>query len=196
MKSILVVWISVLAGLFSFYAQAVEVGQPVPEVQLQGKDGGRVDGSPWSTTEIRGKVITCMVVDPDAKDLNVHVEQALKAKDYPKDRYGSIAIINMKATWKPNWIINSILKKKQEEFPDTTYVRDLGYYIVDAWGLTRNNSYAVLTFNPEGKLIFVKDGELSQSDIDRLIGAIDRELAKSESADAEPDVETPEADAS
>lgn len=196
MKPIAVVLFATLLISIPGSVRAVEVGQSVPEVRLKGKDGGRVDGSPWSSAEIKGKVITCMVVDPDAKDLNAHVEQALKAKDYPKDRYASIAIINMKATWKPNWIINSILKRKQEEFPDTTYVRDLGYHIPDAWKLTRNNSYAVLTFDSEGTLIFMKDGKLSKTDIEQLIGIIDRRLAESTHTDTEADVSTDQADES
>ncbi len=169
-----------LALLLTAAALAVTTGEVPPALELTGKKGGRVDGTPWSSTEIKGKVFTLMYVDPDDKELNVHVEQALKAKDYPKDRYGSIAVINMEATWKPNAIINSILKKKQKEFPDTIYVRDMDFYLATAWGLKKKSSYAVLTFDAEGKLLFMKDGKLTDAELEKLIQVIDQALAQAE----------------
>ncbi len=154
------------------YVNAIELGQVPPTVQLSGKKGGRVTGTPWSSTEIKGKIYTLMYVDPDAKDMNIPTEKALKAQNFPKDRYGSIAVINMEATWKPNFIINKILKGKQKDYPDTIYVRDMNYYIADAWKLKKNGSYAVLCFDKDGKLIFIKDGKLSDADIQKLIETI------------------------
>ena len=169
-----------LALLLTSEALAVSTGDVPPVLELSGKKGGRVDGTPWSSAEIRDKVFTLMYVDPDDKELNVHVEQALKAKDYPKERYGSIAVINMEATWKPNAIINSILKKKQKEFPDTIYVRDMDFFLATAWGLKKKGSYAVLTFDAEGKLLFMKDGKLTDAELDKLIQMIDQAMAQPE----------------
>ncbi|NOZ12178.1 MAG: transcriptional regulator [Acidobacteria bacterium] len=162
--------ILVLLGISS--ASAVELGQVPPTVQLSGKKGGRVNGTPWSSAEIKGKVYTLMYVDPDAKDMNIPTEKALKAQNFPKNLYGSIAVINMNATWKPNFIITKILKGKQKDYPDTIYVRDMDYYIADAWNLKKNGSYAVLCFDKDGKLIFLKDGKLSNADIQKLINTI------------------------
>jgi len=164
----------ITAGLVTL---AADIGQIPPQIELSDKTGGRVDGTPWSSSEIRGKVYTLMYVDPDEKEMNVHVEQALKKMDFPKDRYGSIAVINMEATWKPNAIINSILRKKQEEFPDTIYVRDMDFYLAHAWKLQEKSSYAVLTFAPDGRLLFQKDGKLSDQEVTELIGIIQAQLA-------------------
>ena len=164
-----------LAGIPS--ALAANLGQVPPTVQLSGKKGGRVDGTPWSSTEIKGKVYTLMYVDPDAKDMNIPTEKALKAQNFPKDRYGSIAVINMEATWKPNFIINKILKGKQKDYPDTIYVRDMDYYVAKAWNLKKNGSYAVLCFDQDGKLIFLKDGKLAPADTQKLINVIKKALA-------------------
>ncbi len=173
--------------------KAVELGQVPPTVQLSGEKGGRVDGTPWSSTEIKGKVYTLMYVDPDAKNMNIPTEKALKAQNFPKDRYGSIAIINMEATWKPNVIINKILKGKQKDYPDTIYVRDMDYYISKAWKLKKNGSYAVLCFDRDGKLIFLKDGKLSPTDTQDLITIIRKALeqAPEEAPPVEQSNETP-----
>ncbi len=165
--------------------KAIELGKIPPVVRLSGEKGGRVDGTAWSSTEIRGKVYTLMYVDPDAKNMNIPTEKALKAQNFPKDRYGSIAVINMEATWKPNVIINKILKGKQKDYPDTIYVRDMDYYLAKAWQLKKNGSYAVLCFDPEGKLIFMKDGKLSPADTQKLINIIKKALEpKAEEAPA------------
>jgi uncharacterized protein len=174
-------------------ANAVELGQVPPTVQLSGEKGGRVDGTPWSSSEIKGKVYTLMYVDPDAKNMNIPTEKALKAQNFPKDHYGSIAIINMEATWKPNIIINKILKGKQKDYPDTIYVRDMDYYISKAWKLKKNGSYAVLCFDRDGKLIFLKDGKLSPTDTQDLITIIRKALepAPEEAPPVEQSNETP-----
>ncbi|PJB76854.1 MAG: transcriptional regulator [Acidobacteria bacterium CG_4_9_14_3_um_filter_49_7] len=174
-------------------ANAVELGQVPPTVQLSGEKGGRVDGTPWSSTEIKGKVYTLMYVDPDAKNMNIPTEKGLKAQNFPKDLYGSIAIINMEATWKPNIIINKILKGKQKDYPDTIYARDMDFYISKAWKLKKNGSYAVLCFDRDGKLIFLKDGKLSPADTQDLIGIIRKALepAPEETPPVEQSDETP-----
>lgn len=85
--------------------------EKLPEVSLEGKEGGRLDGTKWSSSEIKGKVFAFFYVDPDEKDLNEHVGQALKAENFPENLYGSLAVINMDATWLPNWILKRLDEK-------------------------------------------------------------------------------------
>ncbi len=188
-KWIIPVILVVLVGIPA--ANAVELGQVPPTVQLSGEKGGRVDGTPWSSTEIKGKVYTLMYVDPDVKNMNIPTEKALKAQNFPKNIYGSIAIINMNATWKPNFIIDKILKGKQKDYPDTIYVRDMDYYISKAWKLKKNGSYAVLCFDQDGKLIFLKDGKLSTGDTQKLIESIKTALKPMEEKPAPTEQSAP-----
>jgi len=188
-KWIIPVILVVLVGIPA--ANAVELGQVPPTVQLSGEKGGRVDGTPWSSTEIKGKVYTLMYVDPDVKNMNIPTEKALKAQNFPKNIYGSIAIINMNATWKPNFIIDKILKGKQKDYPDTIYVRDMDYYISKAWKLKKNGSYAVLCFDQDGKLIFLKDGKLSTGDTQKLIESIKTALKAMEETPAPTEQSAP-----
>lgn len=163
-----------LAGnLFS----TLPVGEtPVP-LTLSGKDGGRVDGNAWSSSELTGKVWVLVYADPDESDLNDAATEALKAKDYSDDVYGSIAVVNMAATWKPNFAINMILKGKQKKYPSTIYVRDMNKMLVEKWGLA-DDSNDIVVFDPSGKVIFSFDGQLGQKEIDEMLNAIDAEIAK------------------
>ena len=147
------------------------IGQPPPAVELVGGLGGRLDGATWSSAEIKDKVYTLFYVDPDEKDLNDDAAQALKKENFDLAKYGSIAIINMAATWAPNFLIQSNLEKKQKEFVNTTYVKDLKKTIVDKWKIADDSS-DVMAFDRVGKIIFSKDGKLSAEDIAKLIAAI------------------------
>lgn len=160
-----------IAGLFlAFLGQAnaqLAMGTAPSPVRITGGQGGRIAGGDWSSTEIKGKVYTVMYVDPDEKDVNEHVERSLKAENFPRDRYGSIAIVNTAATWKPDAVIRMILKGKQKDYPDSIYVMDQDKVLVKKWGL-KDDSYHVLTFDKDGKLLYSKAGALNERDIQEL----------------------------
>ncbi len=167
--SILFVLLSV--GLFA----GLPVDQNAPLLNLSGDEGGRVDDSAWSSSELVGKVWVVVHADPDESEMNNAATEALKAKDYPEDVYGSTAIINMAATWKPNFAINMILEGKQEKYPSTVYVRDFDNKVGKVWGLA-DDSNNIVVIDPSGKVILSVDGQLSAADIKKMISLIDAEI--------------------
>ena len=157
--------------LISRAAQAVDVGEIPPKVELKEKLGGRLDGTPWSTEELRGKVHVLFYVDPDEKDTNNDASEALDREKFSSHQFHSVGIINMAATWLPNFAISSLLKDKQKRYPETTYVRDYKKVLVNTWKIADDSSN-VLAFDKEGKLIFRKDGKLTTEEIQTLIKVI------------------------
>jgi len=155
----------------------IEMGQVPNEVTLKGDLGGRLDGSPWSSKELKGKVYVIFYVDPDESDLNNEASEALNKEEFPRDKFQSYGIINMDATWLPNFVISTLLEKKQKKYPTTIYVRDYDKVLVKAWGIADDNS-DVLAFDKEGKLIFKKYGKLNAEDIQKLIQVIRANLDK------------------
>jgi len=149
----------------------LEIGKVPKIVVLQDKLGGRLDGTSWSSAEFKDKVTVLFYVDPDEKDLNNDASEALKKENFPLEKYQSYAIINMAATWLPNFAISSSLEEKQKIYTTTIYVRDYKKVLVKEWGLADNNS-DVLAFDKAGNLIFRKDGKLNQEEISTLIKAI------------------------
>jgi predicted transcriptional regulator len=174
-------WISILCGLLGLaacYAWAGVSLNEIPEkVVLTNDLGSRIDGAAWSSDELKGKVSVLFYVDPDFKDLNNDASEALKSKGYPRDKFQSYAVINMGATWLPNFVINSSLKEKQERYPTTIYVRDFKKILVQKWGLSDDNS-VVLAFDREGRLVFRKDGKLGPEETEALLATIERNLNK------------------
>ncbi len=152
-------------------AQAIELGEIPPRVELKEKWGGRLDGEPWSSEELNGKVHVLFYVDPDEKDTNNDASEALNREKFPADRFQSVGIINMAATWLPNFAVSSALKDKQKLYPTTIYVRDYKKILVNAWKIADDSSN-VLAFDKSGRLIFRKDGKLTAEQIQKLIKII------------------------
>ena len=155
---------------------AITIGEKPKELLLSGKDGGLVKGGAWDSSMLRDKVYVMFYVDPDKKDVNEAFSQALKKKDYrSKGAFGSIAIVNMAATWKPNFAINMILKGKQKEFPKTIYVKDNNKILVKEWKLGDDASNIVI-FNKKGEVIFYKSGKMEKNDTQKAFQLIEENI--------------------
>jgi len=172
MKHLVKCLIFVLAAfLINQAAQAIELGEVPPKVELREKLGGRLDGKPWSSEELQGKVHVLFYVDPDEKDTNNDASEALDREKFSSDKFQSVGIINMAATWLPNFAISSAIKDKHKRYPETIYVRDYKRVLVSAWKIADDSSN-VLAFDKKGKLIFRKDGKLTVEEIQTLIKVI------------------------
>src|SRR5690606_13850406 len=111
--------------LFAMNVHAVEVGNVPPSILLEYGDGGKVEGGAFNSDSMKGKLAVLFYVDPDEKDTNEPFAEALRQKNYNREIYSSFAIINMAATWLPNFAIASSLKEKQKIYPYTTYAMDM-----------------------------------------------------------------------
>ena len=172
LKCLLVVFAVALPTL---PVQAIEVGKIPPTVELKEKQGGRLDGTPWSSAALQGKVSVLFYVDPDEKDTNNAASDALENEKYTSDKFQAFGIVNMAATWMPNFAISVALKDKQKRYPQTIYVRDYKKVLVKEWNIADDSS-DVLVFDKKGVLIFRKDGKLSPVDIQTLLKTIREHL--------------------
>jgi len=154
---------------------AVKLGSVPPKVVLSDKNGGKIDGTAWSSTMIKNKVTVLFYIDPDRRDDNYILTKALQAKHFDQKKYRSIAIINMDATWMPNIIIERKLGSKNEEFPHTLYVKDKKKVLVKQWKL-EDDASNVLLFDKHGKLIYNNFGRLGQKEIAKVIKLIEQNL--------------------
>jgi hypothetical protein len=162
-----------VASLCAFAAPPL--GEKPKTVTLEKNEGGRVTGEAWSSSELKGKVFVLFYVDPDFSDLNNAASEALKAEKFSLEKYQSLAVINMAATWLPNFAIDGKLKAKQKDYPDTVYVRDLHKALVKEWKLADDNN-DVIAFDQEGKVIFTHEGKLDAEKIKQLIEIIKSKL--------------------
>lgn len=152
-----------------------QIGAIPPYVEITEKQGGLAKGGTWHSNLIKGKVTSLFYVDPDERDLNAHLGEALKEKRYPLDKYQSMAIINMAATWLPNVILENLLKAKQKIYPATIFVKDKAGILVNMWSLADNSS-DILIFDKTGRVLFSKDGKLSDQEVKNVLSLIDQHL--------------------
>ena len=173
------IWIFCIIFLFLPVVAMAELplGEVPPLVTLQGDDGGRVDGTSWSSSELKGHVSYVFYVDPDESELNDKMLDALETLKNPKGSHKAYTIINMDATWLPNMAIASKLKDKQEAHPDAIFIKDMEKVMVKKWGL-EDDSFDVLVIARDGTVVFSKDGELSASDIEQMLAVIRENVAK------------------
>jgi hypothetical protein len=166
-----------VALLATINLYAININEKPKEVTISGDNGGLVkDSKAWSSNMLKDKVYVVFYVDPDEKDVNEEFSQALKAKEYrKKGAFGSMAIINMAATWKPDFAINIILKGKQKEFPKTIYVKDKKSVLVKEWGL-KDNASDILIFSKDGTLLFYHAGKMGTKDTQKAFDIIEENL--------------------
>lgn len=163
-----------------------QVGQQLPTATLSGDLGGKVDGTGWNTSELMGKVQVIFYVDPDEKNTNNHVSEAIANEKFDRTFYGSSGIINMDATWLPNSIIASSLKKKQEKYPNTTYVKDLKKTLVKVWKV-QDDASNVIVLDPKGTVLYAGHGKLSDADVSKVISTIRTEMEKLKGSQGMPE---------
>jgi YtfJ family uncharacterized protein len=154
---------------------AIELGKVPSNVVIDGENGGNVNGKAWNSSMLKGKIYTVFYVDPDEKDLNNPLANALKARKFDRKKVNSVAIINLAATWLPNIVIEAKLKNKQKKFPNTVYVKDKKKILVKEWNLADDNS-DILIFDKKGKLIYKKFGKVLDSEIKSVISLIEKHL--------------------
>ncbi|WP_434579935.1 YtfJ family protein [Sulfurimonas sp. NW15] len=168
--------LTLAALLTTLNLYALTIGEAPKNVTIEGEKGGLVTGGAWNSNMLKNKVFVMFYVDPDEKDVNEDFSQALKKKHYrEKGAFGSIAIVNMAATWKPNFAIEAILKGKQKEFPKTIYVKDKDKTLVKEWKIADDASNIVI-FSKDGKVLFYKSGKMSEDDTQKAFQIIEENL--------------------
>ena len=162
-----------LGFVSTLLAEKVEVGKVIPNLHISEKEGGYVEGGDFNSDDLRGKIYAIMFADPDEKDSGEPLNDALKiAKEgFPEGTFKSAVIINMAATWKPNWIISKILKSKQEKFPGAVFIKDEASITVNEWGL-KDNAYECLVIDEKGTLLHRKEGPYTPEEIKTIIALI------------------------
>jgi predicted transcriptional regulator len=155
---------------------ALESGGKLPELTLSGNEGGKADGTPWSSESLQGKVYVIFYVDPDKKDLNEPFVEILKRQKFDRRYYGSVAIVNMEATWMPNFAIEAALKNKQEKYPDTIYVKDKVKKGVEVWRMADDDAN-LLIVDAAGRVAYVCDGKIPKESYPKIIEIIRQKMA-------------------
>jgi YtfJ family uncharacterized protein len=171
------------AAPFSLMAHNIEPGKSLPEasVDYHGElqlDGDKVMYRPWDLSQLPGKVrvIQAIAGRKSAKKMNAPLMNAITAAGFPAESYQTTSIINQDdAIWGTGSFVKSSAQESKKEFPWSSIVLDKEGSVAQAWQLAEKSS-AILVLDKQGQVLFVKEGALEQSEIDRVLQLVKSNL--------------------
>lgn len=128
------------------------------------------------------KVLLIQYTDPDVKDVNDKLSEAVKAKKFDEKLYQGIGIANCKETWIPNAGIRMKARQKEKQFPGSVIMLDENRVLPTALGLGDCNSLGVLIVVGKDKIIKyvnkIASEEESQKATAEVVKLLEEEIKK------------------
>ncbi|KDM92544.1 hypothetical protein EA58_06265 [Photobacterium galatheae] len=179
MKSLIALCALLPALAFQAQAHNLTVDQPLPNISVSDKgelvlQGDDIVYQPWQSKQLTGKVrvIQAIAGRSSAKALNAPMIEAIKAANLPHDQYQTTTIINQDdAIWGTGSFVKSSAEDSKKEFSWSSIVLDANGQVRSRWALEEESS-AIIVLDKTGKVVFVKDGQLSDSDIQQVMSKI------------------------
>lgn len=170
-KTVLVLLLVLFWTVSSSAAAELKVGDKASDFTLKDSTGKEYS---LDHPQFKGKVLYIAYVDPDEKDTNNHVEEALKKEResgaLDKTRYEGFGIVNLKASMMPNFLLKAAIKSKQEK-TGAIIIMDFDYTILNQWGL-KNDSSDVVVLDKERLCRYRYSGKLPPEELVRMIEII------------------------
>jgi hypothetical protein len=162
---VLVPVLGVATSLFD--ARAAEIGQTLKEVDLLD-----ANDEPAKIPDFGAKVLAIFYNDADEADMNDPLADAIKAKNFPADRYRGIGIANLKDSKMPNFLIRKVIRGKIEKYK-STILTDSGRTLAREWNLGDCNNNSVFILVGKDKVVkHVQSGPIRGGDIDAIVELI------------------------
>ncbi len=177
MKTKLIITSLLLISMHFFAQNKIAVGSLLQTVTL--KDGNDIDKKiPF----IGEKLVTVFYTDPDVKDVNDPLSNAIKERKYSATKYQGIGVGNCADTWIPNAAIRMKSREKEAQFKGSIILLDTDHILKKAWGFKETNETAIVVIIGIDKKVkfvsYVKTPEESKAIINEVLKVMDEELKK------------------
>lgn len=160
-------------------AHNISLGNALPNVTVQ--DHGEIvikekntAYKKWSSQSLKGKVrvIHAIAGRSSAKEMNAPLMAAITAAKFPQQSYQTTSIINQDdAIWGTGSFVKSSAEESKKSFPWSSMVLDETGAVAKAWDLNAESS-AIIVQDKQGKVLFVKEGALTESEVKQVLGLI------------------------
>lgn len=178
-------------GLFALFCLFLASSGVIKAVAQEGNVVGKVissltisdpENQPKALPYVGEKVLLIQYTDPDVKDVNDKLSEAVKAKKFSDTVYQGIGIANCKDTWIPNVGIRMKAKQKAKQFPGSVIMLDEKYVLPENWGLGNCDGAGVLIVIGKDKVIkymkkILTEAE-SQAATSEVVQLLEQEIAK------------------
>ncbi|EMN4129376.1 MULTISPECIES: YtfJ family protein [Providencia] len=167
-------------------ASPIQLNQSVPPVsvtdkgEMQLSPDGKFSYQEWKSQQLPGKVRTIQHIAgrSSAKELNAPLIEAIKKARFPHDTYQTTSIINADdAIFGTGVFVSNSVEDSKKEFPYSQFIVDSDGVVKKAWSLAPESS-AIILLNKEGKVLYFKDGALTEPEINKVITLIKAELGQ------------------
>jgi YtfJ family uncharacterized protein len=132
----------------------------------------------WNSNQLKGRVFLIQHIAgrSASKKMNAAMMSAITAAKLPVDKYLTVTIINANdVIWGTSGFVKSSVEDSKIEYPHASFVLDQKGIVAKAWDLQPESS-AIILLDKQGKVLFSKDGVLSQEEIDSVIQLIKSHL--------------------
>ncbi|MFA0086929.1 hypothetical protein BCU70_11625 [Vibrio sp. 10N.286.49.C2] len=141
-------------------------------------DSDTINYTEWKSQQMLGKVrvIQAIAGRSSSKKMNAALMTAITDAKFPEDSYQTTTIINQDdAIWGTGSFVKSSAEDSKKEFPWSSMVLDEHGLVANAWQLQEESS-AIILQDKSGKVLFVKEGVLSDDEIKSVLGLITQSL--------------------
>ena len=163
----------------------LETGQSLPVLDIL--TGGEISVSdnsvtetPWSSRslESKGKVqlVQYLAASFGAVRQNKPFTDALIEKRYSSEQLDTTIIVHMEDTmsFAKGFVVDRMVKNKVKH-QSINFVIDHNGVGLQRWGM-KNKSFAVIVLDANGKVLFAKDGPLSEVEVESTIKLIEQQM--------------------
>ncbi|MCL9777085.1 YtfJ family protein [Vibrio methylphosphonaticus] len=165
------------------FATNVQVGSAARSVSVDAHgelllEGDTINYSAWKSAQMLGKVrvIQAIAGRSSSKKMNAPLMAAITAEKFPEDSYQTTTVINQDdAMWGTGSFVKSSAEDSKKEFPWSSMVLDEHGLVANAWQLEAESS-AIIVQDKSGKVLFVKEGVLSDDELNTVLELIKQNL--------------------
>ena len=159
-----------LAGMAVAGAGGLEVGKPLPEVALAGEQGGRLDGRPWSSEEVKGRLALVICAAPEKWHALEQLRDRMGGSGIRADLLYTAVVFRC-----PNPLLQrltvSIGRRKTRGWTNTDLILDKTGVVNASWQTGQTAVTAILVA-PDGNVLHLLNGGLPPEDMDQLVDAV------------------------
>lgn len=166
-------------------AHTIEKGQRVLAVGITDRgelilDNDKFSYKNWNSAQLPGKVrvVQHIAGRTSAKEKNANMVEAIKAADLPHDRYQTTTIVNTDdAIPGSGMFVRSSLESNKKLYPWSQIIVDSNGVTRKVWQLEEESS-AVIVLDKAGRVQWVKDGALTQEEVQQVVALLRKLLAQ------------------
>lgn len=133
----------------------------------------------WNSAQLSGKVrvIQHIAGRSSAKQMNAALIEAIKAAKLPHERYQTTTIVNTDdAIPGTGMFVRSSIESNKQQYPWSQFIVDDKGNVQRAWQLQQGGS-AIVVLDKRGTVKFVKDGPLTQDEVQQVVTLVKSLLA-------------------